>query len=78
MKKTWKGLMMAAVASVSIFASGCADEKETWTVTCPWAPSGVAAVVSQKASTLSTKYSDKYIFVSEGSRVMPLLLITGF
>ena len=65
MKKTWKGLMMAAVASVSIFASGCADEKETWTVTCPWAPSGVAAVVSQKASTLSTKYSDKYIFVSE-------------
>ncbi|BDF69931.1 hypothetical protein CE91St41_28420 [Oscillospiraceae bacterium] len=37
----------------------------TWTVTCPWAPSGVAAMVSQKAAALSTTYSDNTILVAE-------------
>ena len=37
----------------------------TWTVTCPWAPSGVAAMVSQKAAALSTTYSDNIILVAE-------------
>ena len=40
-------------------------KKETWTVTCPWAPSGVAAMVSQKAAALSTTYSDNTILVAE-------------
>ncbi|SPT67938.1 Tripartite tricarboxylate transporter family receptor [Anaerobiospirillum thomasii] len=65
MKNSFKTLVTALCASAAIFASGCSNDKETWTVTCPWAPSGVAAVVSQKASTLSTKFSDKYILVSE-------------
>ena len=38
---------------------------ETWTVTCPWAPSGVAAMVNQKAAALSTKYSDDFILVAD-------------
>lgn len=65
MKNGFKGLMLAACLSASLITTACSESKETWTVTCPWAPSGVAAVVSQKVSTLSTKYSDKYILVSE-------------
>ena len=38
---------------------------ETWTVTCPWAPSGVAAMVNQKAAALSTKYSEDIILVAD-------------
>ena len=34
---------------------------ETWTVTCPWAPSGVAAMVNQTAAALSTNYSEDII-----------------
>ncbi|MFI3174738.1 MAG: hypothetical protein R3Y53_05985 [Bacillota bacterium] len=36
----------------------------TWTVTCPWAPSGVASLVSQKAASMSG-ISDEYILVAE-------------
>lgn len=42
------------------FAAG-----ETWTVTCPWAPDGVASLVSQKAASLSTEYSDDITLVAE-------------
>ena len=62
MKLGIKGIFCAA--ALSVMATACSD-KETWTVTCPWAPSGVAAVVSQKASTLSTKHSQDFILVSE-------------
>ncbi len=37
----------------------------TWTVTCPWAASGVASLVSQKAASMSTSLSDKIILVAE-------------
>ena len=37
----------------------------SWKVTCPWAPSGVAAMVSQKAATLSPTYSDSISLVAE-------------
>lgn len=43
-------------------ASGSA---ETWTVTCPWAPSGVAAMVSQKAAAMSMDYSDSLVLVAD-------------
>lgn len=62
MKLGIKGILCAA--ALSVMATACSD-KETWTVTCPWAPSGVAAVASQKASTLSTKHSQDFILVSE-------------
>ncbi len=44
---------------VSAFAA------ESWKVTCPWAPSGVAAMVSQKAAALSTTYSDDIVLVAD-------------
>lgn len=37
----------------------------SWKVTCPWAPSGVAAMVSQKAAAKSTEYSDTITLVAE-------------
>lgn len=64
MKKRVLALGMALVmAAVSL--AGCGKKTETWTVTCPWAPSGVAALVSQKAAALSTTYSDKIILVAD-------------
>ena len=41
---------------------------ETWTVLCPWAPSGVAAMVNQKAAGLSTKYSEDIILVADAQK----------
>ena len=43
--------LMLCLSCVSALAA------EAWTVTCPWAPSGVAAMVNQKAASLSTTYS---------------------
>lgn len=40
-------------------------KKSSWKVTCPWAPSGVAAMVSQKAAAKSTEYSDVITLVAE-------------
>lgn len=66
MKNTWKKVIAAGAAAslvcapVSVFA-----EAVTWTVTCPWAPSGVAAMVSQKAAALSTEYSEDVILVAD-------------
>lgn len=53
-----------AVVVASAVAVGCGS-KESWTVTCPWAPSGVAAMVSQKAATLSTKVSNDTVLVAD-------------
>ena len=46
--------------------SGCGGSKTTsFTVTCPWAPSGVAAMGSQKAAAMSTNHSDNMILVAD-------------
>jgi tripartite-type tricarboxylate transporter receptor subunit TctC len=45
--------------------AGCGQKSATWKVTCPWAPSGVAAMVSQQAATKSTEYSDTITLVAE-------------
>ena len=37
----------------------------SWKVTCPWAPSGVAAMVSQMAATKSPDHSDSITLVAE-------------
>lgn len=64
MKKQILALSLAvSVAAMSL--TGCSEKQQTWTVTCPWAPSGVAAMVSQKAASLSTSYSDKIILVAD-------------
>lgn len=57
-------LGMALALAVTALA-GCSEKTETWTVTCPWAPSGVAAMVSQKAAALSTTYSKDIILVAD-------------
>lgn len=41
---------------------------DAWTVTCPWAPSGVAAMVNQKAAALSTTYSDDIVLVATAEK----------
>lgn len=64
MKKRMLALgLVAAMAATSL--TGCGEKTKTWTVTCPWAPSGVAAMVSQKAAGLSTTYSDSIILVAD-------------
>ena len=37
------------VAMCTTLLAGCGQKSATWKVTCPWAPSGVAAMVSQQA-----------------------------
>ena len=46
-------------------SGGTSGKGSSWKVTCPWAPSGVAAMVSQKAAAKSTQYSDKITLVAE-------------
>ena len=44
-----------ALALLTAALAGCGGQKNvSWKVTCPWAPSGVAAMVSQQAATKST------------------------
>lgn len=57
--------LILSVLMVCTLLVGCGDKTETWTVTCPWAPSGVAAMVSQKAASLSTEYSEDIILVAD-------------
>lgn len=57
--------LVLSVLMVATLLVGCGDKTETWTVTCPWAPSGVAAMVSQKAAALSTEYSEDIILVAD-------------
>ena len=64
MKKRLLSLSLALVMSLSLLA-GCGSKTTTWTVTCPWAPSGVAAMVSQKAAAKSTEYSEELILVAD-------------
>lgn len=64
MKKRIVSLVLATVMAFAMM-TGCSAKKESWKVTCPWAPSGVAAMVSQKAAAKSTDYSDKITLVAE-------------
>ncbi len=57
-------LILAVLMIVGMFA-GCSSKTESWKVTCPWAPSGVAAMVSQKAAAKSTEHSDSITLVAE-------------
>ena len=54
--------LMLCLSCVSALAA------EAWTVTCPWAPSGVAAMVNQKAAALSTTYSNDYVIVANAEK----------
>ena len=57
-------LVLVVVMVAAMFA-GCGKKTETWKVTCPWAPSGVAAMVSTKAAEMSVKKSETINLVAE-------------
>ena len=65
MKKRLLSLSLALTLSLGLLAGCGGSSKSSWKVTCPWAPSGVAAVVSQKAAEMSTKYSEDLTLVAE-------------
>lgn len=65
MKKRLISLSMAIIM-VSTAITGCGTAtKNNWKVTCPWAPSGVAAIVSQKTAEMSSKHSEDLTLVAE-------------
>ena len=53
MKRRILSIVLLAAMCTALLA-GCGQKSATWKVTCPWAPSGVAAMVSQQAATKST------------------------
>ena len=63
MKRTLS-LVLVVVMVAAMFA-GCAQKTESWKVTCPWAPSGVASMVSQKVAAKSVEYSESINLVAE-------------
>ena len=65
MKKKILSLALVGAMCVTLLASCGGKKNATWKVTCPWAPSGVAAMVSQQAATKSTDYSDTITLVAE-------------
>lgn len=65
MKKRILSMGEALGLAASLMTGMVAQAADTWTVTCPWAPSGVAAMVSQQAATKSTEYSEDLILVAE-------------
>ena len=65
MKKRLLSMTLAMAMTVGLLA-GCSGgnggssgsgKSSSWKVTCPWAPSGVAAMVSQKTAAKSTQYA---------------------
>ena len=64
MKRRILSIVLLAAMCTALLA-GCGQKSATWKVTCPWAPSGVAAMVSQQAATKSTSYSDTITLVAE-------------
>ena len=65
MKKRLLSLTLAVVMAAGALTGCGGAKKESWKVTCPWAPSGVAAMVSQKAAEKSPSYSEKITLVAE-------------
>ena len=64
MKKCYLCIILC-LCLVSSTLVGCGSRVESWLVTCPWAPSGVAAVVSNKVAELSSQYSDNITLVAD-------------
>ena len=57
--------LVLVVVMVAAMFVGCGKKTESWKVTCPWAPSGVASMVSQKAAAKSPEYSESINLVAE-------------
>lgn len=65
MKGRFVSAVLAMVMTVGLVAGCGGSGQESWKVTCPWAPSGVAAMVSQKAAEKSTTHSENITLVAE-------------
>lgn len=63
--KSRKLFIGIAVIILMILCVGCSFGKKTWTVTCPWAPSGVAAMVSEKCAALSEEMKQGILLEAE-------------
>lgn len=57
-------LALVVIMVAAMFA-GCGQKTASWKVTCPWAPSGVASMVSQKIAAKAVDYSDSINLVAE-------------
>ena len=57
--------LVLVVVMVAAMLVGCGQKTESWKVTCPWAPSGVASMVSQKVAAKSVEYSESINLVAE-------------
>lgn len=57
--------LVLVVVMVAVMFVGCGAKTESWKVTCPWAPSGVASMVSQKVAAKAVDYSDSINLVAE-------------
>ena len=57
--------LVLVIVMVAAMFVGCGKKTESWKVTCPWAPSGVASMVSQKAAAKSPEYSESINLVAE-------------
>lgn len=54
------------LAMMCTMFAGCGNKNvQSWKVTCPWAASGVASMVSQKAAAKSTEHSESITLVAE-------------
>lgn len=57
--------LVLVVVMVAAMFVGCGAKTESWKVTCPWAPSGVASMVSQKVAAKAVDYSESINLVAE-------------
>ena len=57
--------LVLVVVMVAAMLVGCGQKTENWKVTCPWAPSGVASMVSQKVAAKAVDYSESINLVAE-------------
>ena len=57
--------LVLVVVMVAAMLVGCGQKTESWKVTCPWAPSGVASMVSQKVAAKAVDYSESINLVAE-------------
>ncbi len=58
-------LTLGLVMMCTLFASCGSKNVQSWKVTCPWAASGVASMVSQKAAAKSSEHSESITLVAE-------------
>lgn len=64
-KRILAGILTMAMTVGLLAGCGGGSKTASWTVTCPWAPSGVAAMVSQKTASMSPDYSENIILVAD-------------